>query len=160
VSQLRNFAPNKLVRFVWAMDTSLPLHSLRAEMGPACTDEVAGRSKGTDTMPGPPTGRWKRFFVPKNSIKDNISVCYWSSHTLPPCCSLNPPSIFTGKTSLLASYAQRNQLLEAASRLSPPPSPNSSAWTVVCLSAHTSRVGKHGTQSDCLTGRELAVPQM
>jgi hypothetical protein len=57
---------------------------------------------------------------------------------------------------LLASYSQRNQLLEALSR----PPPRLAAWTVVCLSTHTSRVGKHGTQSGCLRGKKLAVPEM
>jgi len=34
-------------------------------------------------------------------------------------------------------------------------SPPLAAWTVVCLSAHTSREGKHGTQCSFLTEKEL-----
>ena len=75
------------------------------------------------------------FFVGKNSIKDSVSVCYWSSHTLLPCYSLSRAAIFTGKTSLLASYVQRNQLLQAFSR---PRWPHGQ-WSV-CLPIHLAKV--------------------
>jgi len=108
---------------------------------------------GVESTVRKPKKKWD-FFVGKNSIKDSVSVCYWSSHTLLPCYSLSRAAVFTGKTSLLASYAQRNQLLQTLSR---PRWPHGH-WSV-CLPIHLAKVNMEHNAASWLK-RNFNIPVM
>lgn len=74
---------------------------------------------------------------------------------------LSQPSRYIYRENVFACVIRTKESITRGSQSPPSPAaPRLAAWTVVCLSTHTSRVGKHGTQSACLRGKKLTVPEM